>query len=59
VYQRHIIAGWGDMVAMQTSASSSYHALQVKGTKRFSHHFSFQGAYTFSKSIHQLDSIFA
>jgi hypothetical protein len=55
--QRRIIAGWGDMVDMQTSSSSSYHALQVEGTKRFSHRFSVQGAYTFSKAIDQLDSI--
>jgi outer membrane receptor protein involved in Fe transport len=46
-----IIPGWGSLAAMQTSASSSYHALQVQGTKRLSHHVSVMGAYTFSKAI--------
>ncbi len=41
---------------METAANSSYHGLQVQGTKRFSHHFSVQGAYTFSKAIDQTSS---
>jgi hypothetical protein len=51
-----IIPGWGSLAMMQTSTNSSYHALQVQGTKRFSHNFSLQGAYTFSKAIDQNSS---
>jgi outer membrane receptor protein involved in Fe transport len=47
---------WGTLGVMQTSANSNYHGLQVQGTKRFSHHFSLQGAYTFSKAIDQTSS---
>jgi hypothetical protein len=46
-----LIQGWGSLVSMQSSANSSYHALQVQGTKRLSHRFSVMGAYTFSKAI--------
>jgi hypothetical protein len=52
-----IIPGWGSLAVMQTSANSSYHGLQAQGTKRFSHHFSIQGAYTFSKAIDQTSSM--
>jgi hypothetical protein len=48
-----IIPGWGPLANMQTTANSSYHGLQAQGTKRLSHHFSVQGAYTFSKAIDQ------
>jgi len=51
-----IIPGWGSLAVMQTSANSSYHGLQVQGTKRFSHRFSIQGAYTYSKAIDQTSS---
>ncbi|MGA2268000.1 MAG: carboxypeptidase regulatory-like domain-containing protein [Bryobacteraceae bacterium] len=51
-----IYQGWGDIAVMQTSVNSNYHGLQAQGTKRFSHHFSVQGAYTFSKAIDQTSS---
>src|SRR5262249_33282027 len=51
-----IIPGWGSLAVMETSASSSYHGLQAQGTKRFSHRFSIQGAYTYSKAIDQTSS---
>jgi uncharacterized protein YbjQ (UPF0145 family) len=43
--------GWGSLASMQTSANSSFHGLQVQGSKRFANNFSLQGAYTFSKAI--------
>jgi hypothetical protein len=51
-----IIPGWGSIAAMQTSANSSYHGFEGQGTKRLSHHFSVQSAYTFSKAIDQTSS---
>jgi hypothetical protein len=51
-----IIPGWGSLAVMQTNTNSAYHGLQAQGTKRFSHHFSLQGAYTFSKAIDQISS---
>jgi hypothetical protein len=51
-----IIPGWGALSDMGTIANSSYNGLQVQGTKRLSHHFSVQGAYTFSKAIDQTSS---
>jgi hypothetical protein len=51
-----VYPGWGDIAIMETAANSSYHGLQVQGNKRFSHHFSVQGAYTFSKAIDQTSS---
>jgi outer membrane receptor protein involved in Fe transport len=47
---------WGSLAAMQTSANSNYHGLQVQAVKRFSKHFFVQGAYTFSKAIDQTSS---
>jgi hypothetical protein len=51
-----MIQGWGSMSIMETAANSNYHGLQVQGTRRFSGHFSVQGAYTFSKAIDQTSS---
>jgi hypothetical protein len=48
-----IIPDWGSPGIMQTSANSSYNGLQVQATKRYSLHFSVQGAYTYSKAIDQ------
>src|SRR5690242_1301711 len=48
-----LIPGWGPLANMQTTANSNYHGFQAQGTKRFSHRFSVQGAYTFSKAIDQ------
>jgi outer membrane receptor protein involved in Fe transport len=54
--QRRIYSGFGDNSIMATVGNSSYHALQLEGRKRFSHRFSIQGAYAFSKSIDQSSS---
>jgi hypothetical protein len=51
-----IYQGWGDIATMETAANSSYHGLQMQGSKRYSKHFSVQGAYTFSKAIDQTSS---
>ena len=48
-----LYSGWGPLANMQTTANSNYHGLQAQGNKRFSHRFSVQGAYTFSKAIDQ------
>jgi outer membrane receptor protein involved in Fe transport len=57
--QRRMIYGWGGNSAFQTSANSSYHALQVQAKKRFSHRFSLQGSYTYGKAISQFDNVAA
>jgi outer membrane receptor protein involved in Fe transport len=51
-----IYPAWGGISIMESAANSNYHALQMQGTKRLSHHFSVQGAYTFSKAIDQTSS---
>jgi outer membrane receptor protein involved in Fe transport len=51
-----IIPGWGALSDMASIANSSYNGLQVQATKRMSHNFSVQGAYTFSKAIDQTSS---
>lgn len=51
-----IVRGWGSLADMQTSSNSSYHGLQVQGSKKLQHHFSVSGAYTFSKAIDQNSS---
>jgi outer membrane receptor protein involved in Fe transport len=51
-----MIPGWGSLPEMNTIANSSYNGLQIQGTKRLSHRFSLQGAYTFSKAIDQTSS---
>jgi outer membrane receptor protein involved in Fe transport len=51
-----IIPGWGGLPSMGTIANSSYNGLQIQGTKRLSHNFSVQGAYTYSKAIDQTSS---
>jgi hypothetical protein len=53
---RRVYQGYGNNAVIQTSGNSNYHALQLEGNKRFSRHFSVQGAYTFSKAIDQLSS---
>ena len=40
-----------------SEGTSSYHALQVDATRRFSHGLSFRGVYTFSKALDDGDSI--
>jgi outer membrane receptor protein involved in Fe transport len=42
---------WGQIDYLQWSSGSFYHALEAQVTKRFSHGFEIDGAYTWSKSI--------
>ena len=49
--QRRLLPGFGNNTVISSLANSSYNALQVEATKRFSQNFSFQMAYTFSRSI--------
>jgi hypothetical protein len=49
--QRRILRGFGANTVAGTEANSSYNALQVEVNKRFSHGFSVQGAYTFSRAL--------
>ena len=55
--QRRIIQPFGKTAVHAANTNASYHALQVEANKRFGHGFSFQGAYTFSKSIDYTSSI--
>jgi hypothetical protein len=48
---RRIDRSFGSNTLASTRANSSYNALQVEVNKRFSHSFSVQGAYTFSRAL--------
>ncbi len=45
------IPGFDRVLLLQTNGSSVYHGLALQATKRFSRHFQFQAAYTYSKVI--------
>lgn len=49
--QRRINQPFGNLNSYLTNSNSTYSALQVELNKRFSHGFSLQGAYTFSRSV--------
>jgi hypothetical protein len=49
--RRYIEPGFGNNRAISSEANSQYNSLQVQVNKRFSHGFSAQGAYTFSRAI--------
>jgi hypothetical protein len=55
--QRRIYQPFGNLNKISSQANSSYHALQVEVTKRFSNGFSLQGAYAFGRSIDQASAI--
>ncbi|HEY2931868.1 MAG TPA: TonB-dependent receptor [Acidobacteriota bacterium] len=55
--QRRVIPGFGNLRGSSSISESSYHALQLESYKRFSHGFSLQWAYTFSRSIDQFSEI--
>ncbi len=55
--QRRLLPGFGNNTVISSLANSSYNALQIEATKRFSRSFSFQMAYTFSRSIDMESSI--
>ena len=48
---RRPIPGFGDILLVEPSASSSYHALQLKAERQHAAGLSFRAAYTWSKSI--------
>jgi outer membrane receptor protein involved in Fe transport len=54
---RRLLRGFGNNTVISSLANSRYNALQVEATKRFSQNFSFQMAYTFSRSIDMESSI--
>ncbi|MBZ5648147.1 MAG: carboxypeptidase regulatory-like domain-containing protein [Acidobacteriia bacterium] len=45
------IVGFDRVLLLQTNGNSVYHALAVQASKRFSRHFQFQAAYTYSETI--------
>ena len=47
---RRPIPGFGDILLVESAASSSYHALQLSAIRRMSRRLSFRGAYTFANS---------
>lgn len=57
INQRRILQPYGDNKKNSSEGNANYHGLQVELNKRFSRGFSFQGAYTFSKSIDMSSNI--
>jgi len=55
--QRRILPGFGACAVLAANSNTSYHALQIEANKRFSYNFSFQGAYTWSRSIDLTSSL--
>jgi hypothetical protein len=55
--KRRLLPGFGNNTFISSLANSRYNALQVEATKRFSRSFSFQMAYTFSRSIDMESSV--
>jgi hypothetical protein len=56
INQRRILPGFGNNSIISSRANSSYNALQVEVTKRYSKGFSLQGAYSFSRSLDMASS---
>jgi hypothetical protein len=57
INNRRLIPGFGNLQNISSRANSTYHGLQIEATKRMSHGFSLQGAYTWSKSLDQASAI--
>ena len=51
LFARRPISGFDNILFIESSGSSTYHALQLRAHKRLSRSLSFLGAYTYSKSI--------
>ncbi|MGO9124485.1 MAG: TonB-dependent receptor domain-containing protein [Terriglobales bacterium] len=49
---------FSSVLTVESNASSSYHSMQLRSERRLSHGLSFLAAYTFSKSIDDISSIF-
>jgi hypothetical protein len=56
---RRPIAGLGDILLVESAASSTYHALQLSAVRRQSHSLSFRGAYTLSKAMDDTSAFLA
>src|SRR5262245_15012166 len=54
---RRILQPYGSLNRITSQANTSYHALQLAVTKRYSQGFSLQGAYTFSRSLDMFSGI--
>ncbi len=57
INNRRIVQGFGNLQNISSRANSTYHGFQFEGTKRMSHGFSVQAAYTWSKSLDQASAI--
>ncbi len=56
LFERRPISGFDNILFVESAASSSYHALQLRSHKTLSRGLSFLGAYTYSKSIDNASS---
>jgi hypothetical protein len=56
---RRPIPGFADILLVESSASSSYHALQMSVVRRPTHRLSLRGAYTLSKSMDDASAFLA
>jgi hypothetical protein len=56
---RRPLQGFGDILLVESQASSSYHALQLSAVRRALHDLSFRAAYTFSKSMDDTSAFLA
>jgi outer membrane receptor protein involved in Fe transport len=56
---RRVYQGFGDLRSISSLANASYNGLQIEATKRYSHGFSIQGAYTWSRAIDMKSAVAA
>ena len=56
---RRPIPGFADILLVESTASSSYHALQLSVVRRPAHRLSLRGAYTFGKSMDDASAFLA
>jgi outer membrane receptor protein involved in Fe transport len=57
VNQRRLLPAFGANNVISSVGNSNYNALQIEATKRFSHGFSMQGSYTWSRSLDMASAI--
>jgi len=51
VDSRRVYQGYQTIESIQSTANSTYHAMQLSWNRRFENGFTFLGSYTFSKAI--------
>jgi hypothetical protein len=56
---RRPLQGFGDILLVESQASSSYHALQLSAVRRALHDLSFRASYTFAKSMDDTSAFLA